>query len=295
MSTADPLSPADPLAAGPPPERVNYATGVLLDAQDFRDEQTYHRGRLAAALKALAGFGTLSGMRVVPPAADDAELELHVNPGLALDRYGRLIEIDAPQCIKLTRWFNAQGTPALRAAIQRKPRVTLDVAVVVDVFMAVADCARGKTPAFATGPFEALDAVVPARLAEQAKLELVPRAEGPPDPIPSPKNFWPAPDASHDSKLQAILGSWEGTTAGTSDAGLQPLAEHVAGHEPSALLLARVAIPVVLAANAPADTRPTLDLTHRVSVDNSLRPFVFLPGKWLGRAFDAQPLVQPGP
>jgi hypothetical protein len=295
MSTADPLSPADPLAAGPPPERVNYATGVLLDAQDFRDEQTYHRGRLAAALKALVGFGTLSGLRVVPPAANDAELELHVNPGLALDRYGRLIEIDAPQCIKLTRWFNAQGTPALRAAIQRKPRVTLDVAVVVDVFMAAADCARGKTPAFATGPFEALDAVVPARLAEQAKLELVPRAEGPPDPIPSPKNFWPAPDASRDTKLQAILGSWEAAAAGNSDAGLTPLAEHVAGHEPSALLLARVAIPVVLAANAPADTRPTLDLTHPVSVDNSLRPFVFLPGKWLGRAFDAQPLVQPQP
>ena len=30
----------DPLIARPAPERVNYATGVLLDAQDFRDEQT---------------------------------------------------------------------------------------------------------------------------------------------------------------------------------------------------------------------------------------------------------------
>jgi hypothetical protein len=41
---------ADPLYAGPQPERAAYATGMLLDAQDFIDEQTYHRGRLARAL-----------------------------------------------------------------------------------------------------------------------------------------------------------------------------------------------------------------------------------------------------
>jgi len=97
MSTVDPLAPADPLETEPPPERVNYATGVLLDAQDFVDEQTYHRSRLAAALKALAGFGTIAGLRVIPPAPGDAELELSVAPGLALDRFGRLIQIDAPQ------------------------------------------------------------------------------------------------------------------------------------------------------------------------------------------------------
>src|SRR4051794_7368278 len=144
MSYADPLSPADPLVVAPPPERVNYATGVLLDAQDFIDEQTYHRGRLAALLKALVGFGTLSGLRVVPPVKDDAELELHVDPGLAVDRYGRLVEIATPQCIRLARWFAAQDTAAMRAAIQRKPRVSMDVAVVVDVFLSAQDCARAK-------------------------------------------------------------------------------------------------------------------------------------------------------
>ena len=45
------------------PERVNYATGVLLQAEDFRDEQTYHRGRLATALRHLVGFGTRRGPR----------------------------------------------------------------------------------------------------------------------------------------------------------------------------------------------------------------------------------------
>jgi hypothetical protein len=293
MRETNPFAPADPLEALPPSERVNYATGVLLDAQDFLDEQTYHRGRLAAALRALVGFGTVAGLRVLPPEADDPELELRVEPGLAIDRYGRLIELQAPHCIRLARWFAAAETGALRAAIHRAPRVAVEAALVVDVFLAAQSCARGKTPAFATGPFDALDAVVPSRLAEAAALDLVPRAEGGPDPIPAPANFWPAADAGRETLLQAVLGSWDGGTAAISNEGLDPLAEHVAGRDPSALFLARVAIPVDLAEDAPAGTRPVLDLVERVSVDNGARPFVFLPGKWLGRAFAAAPLVQP--
>jgi hypothetical protein len=169
------------------------------------------------------------------------------------------------------------------------------VAVVVDVFLSAHDCARAKTPAFAAGPFDALDAVVPARLADSHRLELVSRAEGPPDPIPTPSNFWPDPLTETDPAerrrrmLEAVLGSWDESGAD----GLTPLAEHVEGHDPAAVLLARVAIPIVLDSAAPAATRPQLKLDERVSVDNSLRPFVFFPNRWVGRAIDAQPLVQP--
>ncbi|MCC7283154.1 MAG: hypothetical protein IT556_12270 [Acetobacteraceae bacterium] len=293
---ADPTSAtiADPLEAMPPAERVNYATGVLLDADDFRDEQTYHRARLARMLSALAGFGTLAGLRVIPPEAGDAELELHVAPGIAIDRYGRLIEIAEPWCIRLARWFAFQSTAQLRAAVHRAPRIALPVAVVVDVFLGALSCGRAKTPAFATGPFDALDAVVPARIAETASLELVARAEGGPGPIPTPRNFWPAAAASDEAHLQAVLDSWEtGTAATAADGGLDPLAEHVAGHDTASVLLARVAIPVTLAADAPPEVRPQLDMTARVSVDNSIRPFIFMPGKWLGRAFTAEPLIRP--
>src|SRR5215471_6750777 len=99
-AVTDPYLLSDPLDAMPPPERVNYATGVMLDAEDFRDEQTYHRGRLATTLRHLVGFGTLAGLRVIPPAANDAELELGVSPGVAIDRLGRLMELRAPQCIR---------------------------------------------------------------------------------------------------------------------------------------------------------------------------------------------------
>ena len=294
MSDADTTALADPLEAMPPPERVNYATGVLLAAEDFRDEQTYHRARLARVLSALAGFGTLAGLRVIPPEESDTELELHVAPGIAIDRFGRPVEIAEPYCIRIARWFAGQSTAALRAAVHRAPRVTVPVAVVADVFLAALSCARAKTPAFATGPFDALDAVVPARLAEAAQLELVLRAEGGPDPIPSPQNFWPAPDAAPEARLAAVLDAWEtGTAATSADGSLDPLTEHVPGHNTSAVLLARVTVPVDLAPDAAPGVRPQLDMTQRISVDNSVRPFIYLPGKWLGRAFTARPLIQP--
>jgi hypothetical protein len=54
---------ADALEAAERPDRPFYATGVLLDAEDFLDEQTYHRGRLARALAYLHGTGTIAGSR----------------------------------------------------------------------------------------------------------------------------------------------------------------------------------------------------------------------------------------
>lgn len=285
MSEADPFGSDDPLVAMPPAERVNYATGVMLDAQDFRDEQTYHRARLATLLRSLTGFGTLSGLCVHAPAEDDPERELRVDAGVAIDRLGRLIEVRTPHCIRLSRWFAAQSTGALRAALQDTP----NVAVIVDVFLSVRDCARGKTPAFAAGPFDALDAVVPARLAETAQLELIPRSEA--APIPQPVNFWPSAEATRDEKLAAVLGSHEGVS-GRPDEMFDPLQEHVVGQDTLALLLARVSLPVTLAGSG-SNQRPQLDLLNPVSVDNRIRPFVFLAGKWFGRAIVPHPLVQP--
>jgi hypothetical protein len=293
VDAADLMVPTDPLIAGGPPERVNYATGVLLQAEDFRDEQTYHRARLATAIAYLVGHGTLAGLAVRAPNLGDNDLELRVEAGLAVDRYGRMIEVTEPWCTRLARWFAAQQTGDLRAAVQRSPRTPLPVAVVADLFLSVADCGRGKTPSFASGPFDALDALVPARLAEQPSFELVLRAEGPPNPIPTPSNHWPAANASADAKLAAVLGGYRPGGEDGVEGTLAPFAEHVAGHDVAAVLLARIAVPVTLAIDAPTDVRPVLDLGRRVQVDNRVRPFIFLPGKWLGAEPRAVPLSEP--
>ena len=280
----------DPLEQELAAERLNYSIGQMLDATDLRDEQTYHRARLARLAKYLLGHGTLAGLRVVAPDADDPEAHLTLEPGVALDRYGRLVEISSPQCIRLARWFDDRGDAELNAASHSEPRVPKDDMVVADLFLSAHSCGAAKTPAFATGPFDALDAVVSSRLAERGSLELVLRQEGGPAPIPEPANQWPG-GGNADKQLKAVLGSWdEGTENRTAD-GPNPLAEHVSGHDPAAIFLARIFLPIK-PPSAP-ETRPRLQMSKRVVVDNSKRPFIFFPGKWFGREIDERPLVQP--
>ena len=109
-----------PLKEGP--DRVRYATGVLLEAEDFQAEQDYHRSRLARVLAYAMGHGTLSGLEVThePGQPEDADNparseRLLVAPGLAIDRLGRMIEVVKPRCLKLDplrdqpRALNLQG------------------------------------------------------------------------------------------------------------------------------------------------------------------------------------------
>lgn len=293
---SDANHPDDPLESGVTPERVNYATGVMLQADDFLAEQTYHRSRLAQLTRHLLGFGTLSGLRVVAPPVQNNILEIRVEPGIAIDRYGRLIEVQTAQCIELARWFAAQDQRRIKTATHNTPVTALDVAVVIDVFLATKSCGRGKTPSIASGPFDALDALVAARVAENPELTLILRSEGnidperdpddgpPPSIIPTPTNFWPAPNANAKTKLDAVLGSWDTGESDALDDRLSPMAEHVLGSDTSAVLLARVAIPVTVGTDADGETQTTIDLTKSILVDNALRPFIYFPGKWLGRA-----------
>ena len=225
MSNADPGTLADPLEAMPPPERVNYATGVLLAAEDFRDEQTYHRARLARLLSGLAGFGTLAGLRVTPPAADDAELELHVAPGLAIDRFGRLVEITEPYCIRIARWVaaalhaGAARHGASRAARQRRRSRSWPT------------CSSRHSPARArrrlpSPPARSMRSTPwclrASRRRRSSSSSRAPRVDR--IPIPGPRNFWPAPDAAAPAQLQAVLDRWEvGTAATAADGSLDPL------------------------------------------------------------------------
>ena len=192
-NAATTFSTSDPLMRQPLGERPVYATGMLLDAQDFLDEQTYHRSQLARALSAVAGSGTLAGLRVehrpaVDTGPDERPEEIQVNAGLAVDRLGRLIELPRPACLRLQRWWDAEaahGTlqqadyamPGRFVSERARAGVALPArAVVADVFLRFVACPRGLTPAFASGPFDALNAVAVSRLRDAYELHLVPRS-----------------------------------------------------------------------------------------------------------------------
>jgi hypothetical protein len=290
----DPLAQLDPAEAVVPPDRLHYEIGMMLDKEDFQAEQTYHRGRLARALAYLHGSGTVAGLRVrveppLDPGDDPAfpegrEERLIVEPGVAIDRIGRLIEIPRPACIRLNRWFNDQEPDLLRQGFHAPSD-----GVVVDVFVRFSVCERGKTPAFPTGPFDVIDAVVAARLRDGYVLSLVIRAEtDPPLPVPRWPDLTEIPDAADPAAelarrrellREAILDAWAEGTARSDLGGLEPLPEHAAGQDTSDVFLARLVLPATDA------SPPVRDMTEAVQVLDEDRPLVLTTGalaRWIG-------------
>jgi hypothetical protein len=233
-------------------DRLHYATGELLGADDFRDEQTYHRRQLARALLFLHGSGTIAGLRVVArhlpgsgPSLHDVRLE--VEPGLALDRAGRLIEVPRPACLRLRRWYEfIENQPPESDGLDVDDlRTAFHVGdgVVVDIYLTFHPCDRGYTPAFASGPFDALDASQPSRVRDGYELSLVPRPEVNPASAFDP---WAeihdaAPADRLEAAQQANLNAWR--TLAIPPPDTLPEAQNPVGVDPTAVLLARLSIP----------------------------------------------------
>ncbi len=209
----------DPLSKPQTPDRVYYANGALLDQEDFTAEQVYHRGRMGRALAYLHGHGTVAGLAagVQQQAQEDM---LMVSAGLALDRLGRQIEVPRAACIRIGRWFqfqldDPQGQDRLSNSFRSGSSGTPD-GVVVDVFIKFDVCERGKQPAFATGNFDALDAVAPSRLRDSYRLELIIRQE---QTVPIPESDFPDMAGLAPEQIQATIiqyklqEAWKESTA----------------------------------------------------------------------------------
>jgi hypothetical protein len=272
----------------------------MLDEDDFIEEQTYHRGRLARSLATLHGAGTLAGLRVeyvprvaesAPGAGDGRAPELKVQPGLALDAFGRLIELPLPMCIDLDRWFGPpdvladadsqtlQRVAALRGALK------LPGTLVADVFVRFLACGRALTPSFARGDAEAMDAVVYERIRDAAEVRLVPRQE---DAPLTPADPWSDLNgvglaARLDSLRDAVLAPqyWEELARPTAprEVPTELLAEPAPGlpssFDPRAqwLLLARISFEVTPPAGSGAP-QPTAFIP---APDNRIRRIIVPP------------------
>ncbi len=261
-------------------------------------------------------MGTAAGLYVAhdPHATPAVEGEVIVDPGLAVDPLGRLVEVTSRSCIRVKRWYEGYAPNTLLIRPKADLHVGLptaslpDYAVVADLFLRFRTYERGWTPALASGLYDATDAVSPARLRDGYELRLVPRVESlPPDvpkaPWPPTLNGKPWPDPSVDeatrrTKLkEAIFAAWHPGRPALLDAlraseflpaELRFDTEQPDGKEldPSWVFLARVVIAVSqteLEMAADGTKRPKR--TGTVLVDNEMRPFavtVAALARWLG-------------
>ena len=273
----------DPLATPHDPDRVYYANGVLLDEKDFREEQTYHRSRLARALGCLHGHGTVAGLNVTPVTVElrenGAVVEdrhvIRVAPGLAIDRLGRLIELSEAYCIRAQKWFETQ--------VRENPGAVAESlanddgqppGVVADLFLGFDLCERGMTPAFGTGNMDATDAFTADRLRDGTRLHLVLRTEGDKNPVtqkpplpslPDPANPITMADAIAQIRQAKLEDGWnEEKRWNDADHSLLSGPEYTVDQESTEVLLSRVRLPA-------AGDPPQYDVQGDVMVDNDIR------------------------
>lgn len=177
MAGFTPFPEADPLLASAGTDRLRPSDGILLGADHLRQEQLYHRARLARICAYLQGPGTVAGLDVRYDTTTSARVEVQVTEGLAVDYRGRLLEHAHLSCLVLADWLGAQAaTPrgaALIAAGRRVAAAGLPDHLVTDLFADFRNSARRPEPAFATGNADQIDGVEPTLAQDGLHLFLV--------------------------------------------------------------------------------------------------------------------------
>jgi hypothetical protein len=81
-----------------PVQRLNYYQFQYVGAEDFRDQQAYHRDALRRHELGPHSWGIVTGLSIleVPREGDDPFVDIHVLPGIAVDGFGRKIGILEP-------------------------------------------------------------------------------------------------------------------------------------------------------------------------------------------------------
>ena len=89
-----------------PPRRVHFFDGRMITAEDLSAEQAYHR-EMRHLHNRLHGYGVVSGLIVA-----EADEDIQVSPGVAIDGLGRELILTEPQRVPLG-W----GVPTLEFEI----------------------------------------------------------------------------------------------------------------------------------------------------------------------------------
>jgi hypothetical protein len=144
-----------------PNKRVNYPFGMVLGADDFRQEQLHHEWKSRLSNLLLHGSGTVCGLRVTPrPEAGD--IEIRVSPGYAVSPHGNWIWVERELCARLGEWI-ARNVP------QSSPPVSGPQTVYVN--LCYDECATDLVPIAGQPCANDEDSRAASRILETARAE----------------------------------------------------------------------------------------------------------------------------
>ena len=75
-------------------EKNQFFQGKLMTARDMQTEQEYHAQRLDVLNRFATGSGILYGTEISSVEEDERELKVTVEPGVLIDKYGRMVVIE---------------------------------------------------------------------------------------------------------------------------------------------------------------------------------------------------------
>jgi hypothetical protein len=120
----------------PPVKRINYFTGQILSADDFKAEQDYHKRNQRRHNLHCHGFGVVQGLKV-SAVKENAGWTVVIEPGFALDSAGNEIQL----CMKVTLRLPESET-AIQVGIRFSERLCDPVPIVSDAKLLSAQPSR---------------------------------------------------------------------------------------------------------------------------------------------------------
>ena len=163
----------DTVSASPQPTRhVNYALGMILGVEDYRQEFAYHSGRDRWIVRELGGYGTLSGLAVSVEDAGADGPRLRVTGGTAASPGGQLICVAADQCALLNAWLNREEVAAKVAQIDAEANPANEAVIKLWLTLCYTDCAVAPVPIPGQPCRSEEDLMAPSRVADDYCLAL---------------------------------------------------------------------------------------------------------------------------
>ena len=154
-----------------PDLRVFYQYGMVLGLDDFLQEQTHNLGLDYHHERALHGYGTVYGLHVTTSTPPDApnDVTVTVEPGMAIDQWGREVTVPSAQCARLGAWLAAQEEASAGTV---EAHLGSSGELVVYVTAAYAQCPEDLVPLPGQPCSTSTQMQVPSRLRDAWDIEL---------------------------------------------------------------------------------------------------------------------------
>lgn len=186
-----------------PAKRVRYSFGLVLGVDEFRQEQYHVQAKFRRHHRYLHGAGTVWGLKVnVPVPATPAELEVQVEPGLAVSAGGYEIHVPSRMCARLPAWL-ARNEAALTQVFGAAP-YPLSLCVV----LCYRECETDTVPIPGEPCRSDDDVMAPSRITETFELKLCVDAPMSSPPVALPPTLGACPIHTPAERAEVEFGGF---------------------------------------------------------------------------------------